>query len=50
MVGAEEAFGAFAGQRFDGIDEFLSFVIALARVALGVFVGENRPGRFQHRV
>jgi hypothetical protein len=50
MVGAEEAFGAFLGNGFDGIDEFLAFIIAFARVALGVFVGENRPRRFQHRI
>ena len=39
--GAEELLHSVTGQVFDLVDDFVAAVIALARVSLGVFVGEN---------
>ncbi len=48
MLGAEQRPGALDGQRFRHIDELASAVVPLPRIALGVLVGEHRPGSLQH--
>ncbi len=42
VVGAEKLFGALDGEGFDDIYVFASAIPTFARVALGVFVGEQR--------
>ncbi len=44
---AEELFGAIAGEIFNDVGEFTATVVALAGVAFGVFVGEDRSGGFE---
>ena len=41
VVGAEEAFGAVAGEGFDDVGVLAATVVALSGVAFGVFVGED---------
>ena len=41
VLGAEELFGAVAGEVFDDVGELAAAVVALAGVAFGVFVGED---------
>ena len=41
MVGTEQCLHALDGQRLDLVDDGIAAVVALARVALGVFVGEG---------
>src|SRR5690348_2561800 len=41
VLGAEKFFGAFDGEALDAVDVFASAVVALAGVALGVFVAED---------
>ena len=48
VFGAEKLFGAVAGDVFDFIGEFAAAVIALAGIALGVLVGEDAAGGFEH--
>ena len=48
-AGAEQFLGALDRQRLGDIDPFAAAVIALARIAFGVFVGHHRALRFQHR-
>ena len=48
VLGAEELLGAVAGQVLDHVGELASAVIALAGIAFGVLVGEDRACRFQH--
>ena len=50
VIGAEELFGAVAGQVFDHVGILAAAVVALAGVAFGIFIGEDRTGRFQHRL
>ena len=50
MLGAEELLGAVACQVLHHVGEFASAVIALAGIAFGVLVGENRAGGFQYRL
>ena len=50
VFGAEELFGAVARQVFHNVGKFAAAVIALARIPLGVFVGEDAAGGFQHRL
>ncbi len=50
VFGAEELFGAIARQRFDNIGILAAAVVALARIALGIFVGEDRARGFKHRL
>ena len=45
---AEQFLGAIAREVLDDIGEFTSAVVALAGIALGVFVGEDAAGSFQH--
>ena len=40
---------ALDSELFDLIDRLLALVVALARVAFGVLVGEDRAGRLEHR-
>ena len=48
VVGAEELLGAIDGELFRDVDEFTAAVIALARITLGVLVGEHRTLSFEH--
>src|SRR5262249_31272146 len=48
--GPEEPLGATDGEILDDVDDLAPAVIAPARVALGVLVGEDRADRFQHRL
>ena len=48
VLGSEELFRAVNGELFDFIGDLATSVIALARVALGVFVGEDRAHGFEH--
>src|SRR5664280_3666618 len=45
----EERRQAVAGQVLDLVDDLIAPVVAAARVALGVLVGEDRAGGRQHR-
>ena len=47
-VGAEKLLGALDGQGLDDVDVFAATVVALARIALGVLVGELRALRLHH--
>ena len=49
VLGAEELLGAIARQVLHDIGEFAAAVVALAGIALGVLVGEDAAGGFQHR-
>jgi hypothetical protein len=46
----EQPLGAVDGEFFDHIDIFAAAVIAPSRIALGIFVGENRSLRLQDRL
>ncbi len=46
---AEQLLGALDRQRFDDVDPFAAAVIAVARIAFGIFVGQHRALRFQYR-
>ena len=48
MLGAKQLLSARARQFFHDIGELASAVVALARVALGVFVGKNRTHGFKY--
>jgi hypothetical protein len=50
VLRAEQRLGAIDRQLFQRIDEVLSFVITLARIALAVLVREHGAGRFQDRL
>ena len=45
----EELFRTVAGEVFDDVGELASAVVAFARVALGVLIGEDSARRLQHR-
>ncbi len=45
----EELFGAGDRQRFGDVDKFAPAVIAAPGIAFGVFVGQHRALRFEHR-
>jgi len=47
-VRAEELLGAIDREALGDIDEFATPVVALARIAFGVFVGQHRTLRFEH--
>ena len=49
VCGAEELLRAVNGKLFGLVRELASAVIALARIAFGVLVGENRAHGFEHR-
>ena len=46
---AEQLLRAVDRQRLDRVRRAAALVIALARIAFGIFVGEYRPLRFDHR-
>ena len=48
VFGAEERAGAVAREVLDAVGEFLPAVIAPARIAFRVFVGQHRTERRQH--
>ena len=48
VLGAEELFGAVAGEVFDNVGELTAAVVTLAGVTLGVLVGEDGSGGFEH--
>ncbi len=47
VFGAEDLLGAIAGEVLDDVGELAAAVIALAGVAFGVLVGEDRAGGFE---
>ena len=49
MVDAENRLRTLDGERLDLVNDLLTFVVALADVALGVLVGEFAAGRLEHR-
>ena len=44
----EQALGAVDGELLDHVDILAAAVIALARIAFGIFVGEQRAGGVEH--
>jgi hypothetical protein len=48
VVDTEERLGPVDGQRLDLVDELLALVIALAGVALRVFVGQHGAAGLEH--
>ena len=48
VVGAEQRLGARDGGALGDVDELAAAVVALARIALGVLVGQHRAGGFEH--
>ena len=48
VVGAEQFLGAIDGELLGDVDELAAAVVALARIAFGVLVGEHRALRFEH--
>ena len=49
VLGAEQGLRAVDRQLLGAVHEFAAAVVALAGIALGVFVGEHRAHRFEHR-
>src|SRR5207248_10245662 len=49
VLRTEEGLGALDRQRLDPVDVLTASVVALARVALGIFVVEQGAKRLQHR-
>ena len=43
------AFARAMASALDDVDELAAAVVALARIAFGVLVGQHRAGRFEHR-
>ena len=50
VLGAEDLLGPLPRQVLHHVGELAPAVVAPPRVALGVFVGEDRAGRFQNRL
>ncbi len=48
-IAGEELLGALDGQRLGDIDELAAAVVAPARIALGIFVGQHRALGLEHR-
>src|SRR6202020_2384814 len=48
VVGAEQRLGPVPGDRLQRVDELLALVIAAARVALGVLVGQHGARRLEY--
>src|SRR3546814_766678 len=46
----EHLLGAFDGERFDRIRRRAALIVAAAGIAFGIFVGEDRALRLQHRL
>ncbi|MNZ12287.1 hypothetical protein D3C78_291620 [compost metagenome] len=49
VVGAEQLLGAVDGQLLDDVDVLATTVVALARIAFGVLVGQHGTLGFHHR-
>ena len=49
VLGAKDLLGPVARQVLHHVGELAAAVVAASRVALGIFVGEDRAGRLQHR-
>ena len=49
VLGSEQRLDTFDRDRFDVVDHGVAAVVALARVALGVLVGQHRSGGAHHR-
>ena len=49
VLGAEDLLAAVDGELLDLVDDVAAAVVARARRALGVLVGEHRAGRLEHR-
>jgi hypothetical protein len=49
VLGPEEVLGPLAGELLGLVDDLVAAVVPLAGVALAVLVGEDGPGRSQHR-
>ena len=47
-LAAEQLLGALDGERLGHVDELAAAVIAPARIALGIFVGQHRALRLEH--
>ncbi len=50
VIGAKKLLGAIPGQVFDHIGKLAAAVVALARIAFGIFVGEDGTDSLQHRL
>ena len=48
MLGAEELLRAVACQVLDDVSEFATTVVSFSRIALGVLIGEDGTGGFEH--
>jgi hypothetical protein len=48
VFGAEQRFRPVDGERLDDVDVLAAAVVALARIAFGVLVGEDRAGRLEN--
>ena len=48
VLGAEDLFGAIAGEVLDHVGVLAPAVVAAARIALGIFVGEDGACGFEH--
>ena len=48
IIGVKDLFPLVAAEVFDLVDHMAAAVIALARIALGVFVGQAGAGRLHH--
>ena len=48
-AGAEQLLGALDRERLHHVHPFAAAVVAIARIAFGIFVGQHRALRFQHR-
>ncbi len=48
VLGAEELFGAIAGQVLDHVGVLAAAIVAAARIALSILVGEDRACGFEH--
>ena len=48
VLGAEQLLGALDGERLDVVDDRVAAVVALARISLGVLVGEHRSHGAHH--
>ena len=48
VLGAKDLLGAVAGQVLHHVGVLAAAVVAAPRVALGIFIGEDRAGRLQH--
>ena len=47
---AEQLLGALDRQRLDRVGRRAALIVAAARIAFGIFVGEHRALRFEHRL